>query len=150
MLSTNVLSKIKIFEGIPERFLSKIVEISEELSYRKGKSIFAEGSEAEHVHILLEGEVSIQVSLTSRSDHVTVAVITEPYMCFGWSGAVPPHIYTASAICEADCRLLAIQGEKLIRLLQDEPGYGFMVLQKISELISRRLRSSRIALLKTL
>ena len=150
MVSRDMLSKINLFEGIPEECIAAIAEISEEITYQQGATVFLEASRAEHMHILLDGEVNLQVSLTSRSDYVTVAVINVPYVSFGWSGVVPPYIYTSSAICEKDCRVLAIQGEKMIRVLKNEPEFGLIVMQRISELISRRLTSSRIALLKTL
>jgi len=150
MISSQMLSQIDLFEGIPEGNLAAIAEISEEITYTKGRPVFIEGSEAEYVYILLEGEVVIQVSLTSRSDNISVAVINLPNQSFGWSGIIPPYHYTASALCKTGCRLLAIHGKKLIQVLQQEPKSGFVVMQRISELIGRRLRNSRIALLKTL
>ena len=150
MISNQILSQNKLFEGIPEKNLAAITKISEEITLTKGRLAFVEGSPAEHVFILLEGEIDIQVTLTSRPGSVTVAVINQPNQSFGWSGIVTPYTYTASALCKTDCRILAIDGKKLIQVLQQEPESGFIVMQRIAELIARRLRNSRIALLKTL
>ena len=150
MISSQMLTQINLFEGIPEGKLADIAKISKEMTYAEGKSVFIEGSGAEYIYVLLEGEIDIQVSLTSRSGNISVAVINLPNQSFGWSGVVPPYHFTATALCKTACRLLAIHGRKLIEVLQQEPKSGFIVMQRISELISRRLRNSRIALLKTL
>ena len=147
---SQILSQNKLFEGISEKTLAAIAAISEELTLQEGRLVFVEGSKAEYVYILLEGEVDIQVSLTSRPGSLTVAVVNLPNQNFGWSGIVPPYNYTASALCKTDCRILAMEGKKLMQVLQREPRFGFIVMQRMAELIARRLRNSRIALLKTL
>ena len=150
MISDQTLSQIDLFEGIPGENLASIAKISEEITCAEGKQVFQEGSSAEHIYILLEGKVAIEVGLTSRPGGVTVAVISQPHLSFGWSGVIPPYHYTASAHCKTDSRLLAIPGQKLIQVLQQEPKSGFVVMQKIAEVIGSRLRNSRITLLKTL
>ena len=149
MVPNQLITQIDLFEGLPEESVTAIAQISDEVPYSKGKLIFHEGSAAECIYILLDGEVTVQVSSTSKSESIVVASISMPFHVFGWSGLVPPYHYTASALCEADSRILAVHGEKLIEVLQTEPLTGFIVMQRISELISRRLRNSRIALLKT-
>ena len=150
MISSQMLSQIDLFAGVPEGQLAAIAEISEEITCKKGESIFQEGSKAEHIYILLDGEVAIQVSLISRPENITVSIINLTHQSFGWSGIVPPHSYTATAFCQTDCRLLAIYGQKLIQVLQQDLKSGFVVMQRIAEVISRRLRNSRLVLLKNL
>jgi toluene monooxygenase system ferredoxin subunit len=150
MADTQMLSQINLLKGIPEESLKDIAGISEEVTYKKGSSVFTEGSGAESIYFLLEGEVDIQVDLASKHGDVSVAAINMPYQSFGWSGVIPPYHFTASALCMADCRILKINGSKLIQILQREPESGFVVMQRISELIARRLRNSRMALLKTI
>lgn len=150
MVSEAIINNIDLFEGIPKESIGAIAEISDEVPYSKGKLVFHEGSEAECIYILLEGEVTVQVSSTSKTESIVVAAVSMPHHVFGWSGLVPPYHYTASALCETDCRILAVQGKKLMEVLQKEPLSGFIVMQRISALISKRLRNSRIALLKTL
>ena len=150
MIANETLSHIGLFDGIPEGQLTSIGEISEEVSYSQGKQVFQEGSKAARIYFLLEGKVSIKVSLTTRLESVTVTVINQPFQSLGWSGAVPPYHYTASAHCEEDCRLLAMDGQKMIEILKLEPESGFLVMQRISQIIGNRLRDSRLILLKTL
>ena len=77
-------------------------------------------------------------------------MIEESNWPFGWSGIVSPYRYTATATCEVDTRVLAIPGVKFEELLHSEPECGCTVMKKLTELISSRLRNSRMILLRTM
>ena len=150
-MATNApLSEFALFRNLPEELLEKVAALGEEMSFSQGDSIFREGEKADKLHFLLEGEIVLKVKLTSRPENITVSAVSQQYESFGWSGIVPPYHYTASAICEADCKVLTIPGEGFMKLLNDNPAAGFTVMQRLTELIASRLRNSRQALLKTL
>jgi CRP/FNR family cyclic AMP-dependent transcriptional regulator len=144
------LSEFPLFRDLPEELLDKATSISEEVTFAQGEFIFREGDKADKLHFLLEGEIVLKVKLTSRPESITVSAVSQKYEGFGWSGIVPPYHYTASASCETDCRVLTIPGEGFTKLLNENPAAGFMVMQRLTELIASRLRNSRQALLKTL
>lgn len=150
MITPEILSQSSLFEGLTEEQLQAVADTAEETSCQQGAVLFWEGDLAEYLYILLEGEINIFVQLSSRPGRVTVSVISEPYQSIGWSGLVAPHVHTASALCETDCRLVAIDGEALMRVLEDDPALGFVVMRRISEVLSSRARNTRFALLKTL
>ena len=150
-MATNIqLSEFPLFRNLPEELLDKIAAICEEASFSPGENVFREGDSADKLHFLLEGDIVLKVKLTSRPASITVSVVNQRYESFGWSGIVPPYHYTASAVCETDCKILTIPGEGFMKLLSDNPVAGFTVMQRLTELIASRLRSSRQALLKTL
>ena len=145
MISTQVLSQVDLFAGLSERLLASIAGLCEEFSCVEGEGLFRESEEAKRLYFLLEGRVALQVQLTSHLESLTVTVIDSPGQGIGWSGSIPPHYYTASALCQIDCHLVAINGQELMRLLEQEPARGLVVMQRVVELISRRLRDSRAA-----
>ena len=150
-MATNApLSDFALFKNLPEELLEKVAALGEEMSFSQGDSIFREGEEADKLHFLLEGELVLKVKLTSRPENITVSAVNQQYEGFGWSGIVPPHHYTASAVCESDCKILTIPGEGFMKLLNENPQAGFTVMQRLTELIASRLRNSRQVLLKTL
>jgi CRP-like cAMP-binding protein len=63
---------------------------------------------------------------------------------------VAPYHYTSSAECDEDAQLLIIPAGSFMNLLEKDPASGFIVMQRITEIIADRLRNSRQALLKTL
>lgn len=150
MTTTAPLSEFPLFKDLPEEFLAKLSPLCQEESFAAGETIFREGKQANLLHFLLEGSLVLKVQLTSRPESITVSAVNRKYESFGWSGLVPPHHYTASAVCEQDCRVLTIPGEALRELLQQNTAAGFVVMQRIAEMIASRLHNSRQALLKTL
>ena len=144
------LSDFTLFQNLPADLLEKVAKISAEEDYQAGETVFREGEEADKLHFLLSGNITLKVNLTSRPESITVSVVSQRYESFGWSGIVPPFHYTASAHCEQDCKVLTIPGAQFMELLADDPGSGFLVIQRIAEIIASRLRNSRQALLKTL
>jgi CRP-like cAMP-binding protein len=77
-------------------------------------------------------------------------MLDEPNLAFGWSGIVSPYRYTSSATCDVTTRVLAIPGIEFEDLLMKEPQCGCGVMKKLAELISSRLRNSRMVLLRTM
>ena len=142
--------RFPLFRDISPAVLEKIAAASEELSFAAGQSVFREGEQADQLHFLLKGSVALRVNIMSKPDSVTVSFVTKAYECFGWSGLVAPHYYTASAYCDEQSQVLAISGNELMQILSANPQAGFTVMHRIAELISDRLRNSRQALLKTL
>jgi len=150
VVHSDLLSGFPLFRDISPAVLEKIAAASEELGFAEGQSVFREGEQADQLHFLLKGSVALRVNIMSRPDSVTVSFVTKPYECFGWSGLVAPHYYTASAYCDEPSQVLAISGNELMQILSANPQAGFTVMHRIAELISDRLRNSRQALLKTL
>jgi CRP-like cAMP-binding protein len=150
MDKVEALRNVELFEGATDELLAKVAEIAEEKTFVLGEMIFEEGEKADWVYVLLEGNVRISIDLTSKPAYITVAMIQEPQWAFGWSGIVAPYRYTASATCETETRVLAIPGIKFEEVLEQEPECGCTVLKKLTELISNRLRNSRMTLLRTL
>jgi CRP-like cAMP-binding protein len=150
-MATNApLSEFALFRNLPEELLEKVAALCEEAAFSQGDLIFREGEQADKLHFLLEGQIFLKVKLTSRPENITVSAVSQQYESFGWSGIVPPYHYTASASCEADCKVLTIPGDGFLELLNKYPAAGFTVMQRLTELVSSRLRNSRQALLKTL
>lgn len=150
MVSIDILSQIGLFMGLPQHQLDAIADLCEEITFQAEEMPFREGEKADCLYILMEGKVNIQVGLTSRPQQITVAVISQVGQAFGWSSLVTPHRYTASAICKEPSHLIALNGQELMRILEQNPEAGFLVIRRISELVSNRLRYTRIALLKSL
>lgn len=150
MITEKQLSEFPLFRDLPKTLLTKIAASAQEIRVAKNEYVFREGEQAEKLHFLLKGSIALRVKLTSRPESITVSFVNRPNEIFGWSGMVPPYHYTASALCEEDCQILTIPGQPLMNLLREHPESGFIVMQRMAELIADRLRNSRQALLKTI
>jgi CRP/FNR family cyclic AMP-dependent transcriptional regulator len=150
MDKVEVLRSVELFEGSTDEFVAKIADIAQEKTFALGEMIFEEGEKAKWVYFLLEGKVRISIDLTSKPTYVTVAMIDECNWAFGWSGIVAPYRYTATATCEVETRVLAVPGIQFEEIMMQEPNCGCAVMKKLTELISSRLRNSRMTLLRTI
>ncbi|MCS7011087.1 MAG: cyclic nucleotide-binding domain-containing protein [Anaerolineales bacterium] len=149
-MNAQTLAEFPFFHDISPEVLEQLAEASVEQTLAAGEVIFREGQSANQLHFLLSGEIALRVAIMTKPTSVTVSYVNQPYQCFGWSGLVPPHYYTATAYCETECKILAIPAEVVRQALEAHPRDGFKIMQRIAELISYRLRNSRDALLKTL
>jgi toluene monooxygenase system ferredoxin subunit len=150
VIDSAVLNKFPLFQDISPTILSKIASISEEITLKEGDVVFREGQTADKLHFLIKGGIALRVNIMSKPDSVTVSYVAKGNQCFGWSGIVPPYHYTATAHCEEDSRIVAVQGDEFMKIISENPADGFKVMQRVAEIISDRLRNSRQALLKTL
>lgn len=150
MSISQTISSMPLFRDLSPEVTAKIGELSILQKYQANDVIFREGGRADQVHFLVSGSVVLKVKIMTKPDSVTVSFIGKAYDCFGWSGLVSPHYYTASAICEEESEVLLINGEELLRVLQQHPADGFLVMHRVANLVSDRLRNSRQALIKTL
>ena len=150
MTSSAVLATFPLFQDISPAVLEKIAAISEEFTVKQGDFVFREGEKADKLYFLLKGSVTLKVKIMTKPDAATVSFVEKPHQCFGWSGIVPPYYYTSSAICESDSQVMDVVGSEFMRILESNPTEGFVIMRRITEIVSDRLRNSHHALLKTL
>src|SRR5512140_2691978 len=113
MVDTTRLAGIPLFKDVPSAVLEKISAISEEHKFSKGQIVFREGEKASRLHFLIKGSIALRVNIMTKPDNVTVSFMEKSYECFGWSGLIAPHYYTATAHCEEDCDILTVLGAEL-------------------------------------
>ena len=150
MITPEMLAGFDLFKEVSRDVLMEVAAISETIKVKKDDFVFREGEKADTLHLLVSGSIALRVNLTSRPESVTVSFLNLPHQVLGWSGIVSPNHYTATALCEEDCELLAIPSEKFMQILEKYPQAGYRIMLRIATIISDRLRNSRQALLKTL
>jgi CRP/FNR family transcriptional regulator len=148
MVTAQQLASLPLFEGVPEAKLAELAPCWNEIEVKAGESIFCEGCEAEKFYILLEGNISLWMKLTSRPETLVLGVINKSGQSFGWSVIRSAGHYTASADAKEDSRILEIRGEDFRKFLESDKEIGFDIAMRMVEIISGRLRYYRV-LLKT-
>ena len=145
MVNAEVLQKLDIFEGLTAPELDAVTEIADVASFPKGAIVFKENEEAGKLYVLLEGKVAIQFEVGRHLEAVVHTVTAG--QAFGWSALVQPYQFTASARCMEDSKLVTVDREGLRRLLDLDCHIGFIIMEKLAELVSGRLRETRIQLI---
>ena len=149
MALIDTLKSSELFAGLQTGHLEKVSSLCRGGSYRPGMVIFKEGDEATEFYILTEGRVVLEMELRpvpSRPAIPTALEVATKGECFGWSALVKPHLYTLTARCMTNCTVLAIKGDMLRKVMADDVGLGFELMTRLAQLVSLRLRHTRLRL----
>lgn len=149
MAITKLLKQSDLFQDLDETHLNHVAECAREIDFQAGDMLFEEGHKATALYVLIQGDIHVQVKLSSHPEHVTTSIVNQPGKLVGWSGFIAPHNYTATAVCFKESRLLAIDGGALTEYLGQHPDVGFVVMRRVAETISDRLRNVQKFVLKT-
>jgi CRP/FNR family cyclic AMP-dependent transcriptional regulator len=143
-VSIQVLKRFRVFKGLNDSELSKLVELCRERTFGKGAFCFHQGKRAMELHLCRSGKVDIVVELSQPSGVVEVTVHTvEPWEVFGWSAVVEPHVYTGSAKCTERTEDICIKGSDLTALFERNPRMGYVIMRNLSSAVSSRLADTR-------
>jgi CRP-like cAMP-binding protein len=139
------LKECKVFRRLSDDKLDKIAAICSQDVYEVGSTVFQAGSMAEHVHIMVNGKVALQMESPlgqmQLRKRVTVETLGNGEL-FGWSGLVEPYTYTLSAICLRTSTVLSIDARELSSLLQEDCPVAYEVLQGLTSVIGSRLQDT--------
>jgi CRP-like cAMP-binding protein len=125
----------ELFKEMNQAFMDKLNKITVTKDYDKGAFIFKVGEPAHHFYILLQGRVRMTIGETRH----TVTIANNPGEAFGWSCLVGFDSYTATAECLMPCKLVRIEKEPLLALLENDPASGMVFFRGLASTIGQRL-----------
>jgi CRP-like cAMP-binding protein len=103
--------------------------------------IFEQGSPAENLYLLVEGEINI--GYKPEDGPAIVVGHIHPNGVVGWSAALSSPTYTSAAICITDCTLLRIRGRDLRSLCEQHPDTGRILLDRLAAVVAERRQFAR-------
>ncbi len=145
MDSIRILEKVDIFRGLSPRQLESLAQVSEERKYRGGEAVFTEHSSGAEVYIIKKGKVCIELGLKGKSNTATIQRLGVGQV-FGELALVDRRNRSATAICEKDCEIIAIDRDKLNELFERDGPLGYVVMRNLAQLLAGRLRRTDLML----
>ncbi|MBI5696255.1 MAG: cyclic nucleotide-binding domain-containing protein [Nitrospirae bacterium] len=145
MVPVETLKSLDVFSGLTEFEMMEVARVCDTQDYPSGTMVFRENDDADRLYVLLAGRVAIQFEVGRHQD--AVVHTSEAGQAFGWSALVQPYRFTASARCMSDSKILTVDREGLRALLSEDCHIGFIIMEKLAEIISKRLRETRIQLI---
>lgn len=112
----------------------------EPVDLAQNEVIFEQGRIAEHLYILLEGEVVVNFK-PYDGPQLTVAHIHSGGV-FGWSAILGRQVYTSIALAAVDSVAIRMRGEELRSLCEEKPQTGLAILERLAGVIAERLNST--------
>ena len=139
------LKSSEIFQGLTDEELDKLLPLCQEQLYEAGAVMFCEGAQCNYVQTLKSGKVALETELAisrSGAERATIDVLSEG-SSFCWSALMEPHILTSSGRCLEKTEILALDGEKLKGLLDDNPQMGYKVANNLVKVVASRLQHTK-------
>lgn len=133
-----VLSSTEFFCDLSTSQIKKISAISEVQECAVHGDIYKHGERARHFYVLVEGMVKFAVGISDRN--APAGDVLRRGNVFGWAALTPPsHYRIATASCLTPCTVLAISGEELLRLMEEDHTLGFQIMKQLNLLITGTL-----------
>jgi len=130
-----IIQEANLFKDMSPETANEISKITVEESYEPGTFIFEAGAPARHFYILVEGRVRLSIGTQSEITY-TVSV---PGEAFGWTGLVDRPTYTATAQCVFHSKVVKIDNEKLLKILEKDTASGMTFFKRLAEAVVQRL-----------
>ena len=150
MNSLDAIKKSFIFSSLEDDQLSEILDITREKRFSKDEIIMQEGDKGDTMYLVVEGEVGVSKSLTMKfgdndfrqTEKVLTSFKPDDHVIFGEMALIGQDNRSASIIARTDCLFLEINRADFIKLIEAKPRLGVMILMRLSELLTNRLKQS--------
>lgn len=136
------IQQADLFRGMNKDFVKKVFDITSKESLNQGDVLFRQGDQARHFYILIKG----RIRLGTRDTGQVVHTVSRPGETFGWSSLVGRDVYSASAECIAQTKLLSIDNEKFQEIQEQDPANGQIFFKRLAGALGERLINSYGAL----
>ena len=110
-----------------------------------GDELFHEGAREDNIHILIEGQVCLEVTIPTQG--VVKIGLLEPLDIIGWSALTPVvRQRTATARASQPGITIEFNGDALRQLCEEDHDIGYVILRRLSNVIATRLLTTRLHL----
>ncbi len=127
-----------IFTGLSGKDLSYLIGIMHNRSYIAGEFIFYQGDPGIGIYFIRSGEVTIQRNVLGIENYHVASLQKGDF--FGELALVDGEKRSASAVAKTDVQLSVIFKPDLDEFIDKYPKKGIKILQRISTIITTRLR----------
>jgi CRP-like cAMP-binding protein len=131
-----MLRATDILQGTSDATLHKLAALAKPQSIEEGETLYAVGDPARSAYVVAEGRLRFILGGDGRP--AAQGTVIGAGDILGWAallGDQPRRIATVIAL--EDCRLLDIEGEALLRTLEEEPRSGYLVMRRIAKMITQ-------------
>ena len=139
--SKSALDVGELFTGASEATLSKLTALARREEYGPGAVVYNIGDPTDDFFVLDSGRVEFQLGRDERTR--PAGFMLRKGEVFGWAALLdsqPRRIASARAL--EGSVLLRINGREALAVLESDPASGYLVMRRLSSLITRYLAAS--------
>ncbi len=140
-----ILSEHKFFNTFSPEHIALIAGCAENVVFRPGEYLFRQGQPADHLYLIREGLVSLELSAAGKG---TVVLTTAGRgEVVGWSWIVAPHRWRYSGKATKVTRAISLRGDCIKGKCEKDYELGYRFLNSVVGVLAHRLEAARIQLL---
>jgi CRP-like cAMP-binding protein len=131
-----ILRSTEILHGAADPTIRKIAAVAKPQNVEEGDTLYSVGDPARSAYVVAAGRLRFILGGDGRP--AAQGTIIPAGDILGWAallGNQPRRIATVVAL--ERCRLLDIDGEALLRILEQDPRAGFLVMQRLARMITQ-------------
>ena len=139
------LRSSELFHNLTEEELDKLLPLCHEQFYETGAVMFCEGEHCNYVQTLKSGKVALETELAighSSVERATIDVLSQG-SSFCWSALMEPSVLTSSGRCLERTEIIALDGDKLKALLDENPQMGYKVTNNLVKVVASRMQHTK-------
>jgi CRP-like cAMP-binding protein len=148
MLPVDFLMNLPLFQGLTPDQVAQLQPLFTPCEYSVDTTIFQQGEPAEHLYVVLTGEVVVMFK--PEDGPALIVGRVQPGGVVGWSAALRSRNYTSAALTCEETRLLRVSGADLRSICEQQPNIGQTLLDQLAGIIAERLRSTHPQVLELL
>ena len=140
------LRGLDFLDEIAEHDLQQITDASEVAYFAPDKVVFREGEQVEHIHVVIEGEVALEIRVAGKQYKRIHTVGSGELL--GWSPLLGSRArMTATARALSPTKTLRINARQLLALCRHNHEFGFEVMRRTAMALANRLSATRLQLM---
>lgn len=139
-MDLEMIRSVEMFEGLKDKELEKIFQLSKETEYAAGTAIVREGAPGGMLHIVLDGKVEVRKRAVG-GDEKPLAILQQGAV-FGEMSLFDGYPFSASVVSLDNTRTLSMFRNDFMSLSETEPSLAFKVTVNLLNILARKLRKT--------
>ena len=133
-----ILSETRFFGDLSAAQIERVAGLAQIEERADGAPVYRTGEPAVDMYVLVRGQVRMTVGFRARNTNA--GDLLRRGEVFGWAALTPAcNLRVANATCLAPCRLLVINGEQLLALMEQDHTIGYRLTTQLTRLITGTL-----------
>lgn len=136
--SVDLLAQTDFFAELQPLQKNLVSRLCRLVEYPQDSQIYSLGERADDFYVLIDGMVRFTITLGNR--HTSAGEIIRRGEVFGWAALIEPaQLRIATAVCITPCAVLAINGNQLLELMEQDHNLGYPIMKQLNYLITGKL-----------